>query len=397
MNWSMMPDKPAAGPEESIPTMSGTASPRSHLEVSRRTVIGGTAAAAGALALNGRAFAQDATLGTPVVGGPSPDAQMQEVLDALAAFQAPPLESVTPEIGRNLPSFANALQAVVAAKGLPAFEEVGAVEHILIPSDDGEILARIYHPLEAEGDALPVLVYFHGGGFVIANLDTYDSSCRALANAAGCIVASIAYRQAPEHPFPAAVDDAYVATQYFLANAGEIGGDPSKVAVGGESAGGNLAAVVSLRAREEGASLPVHQLLVYPVTTFAPEGEAAMSVDQFADAMPLNAAMLQWFGRYYLSNPEDASNPEASPLEAEDLGDLPPATVILAEIDPLQSQGAIYAQALEDAGVDISLTLYQGVTHEFFGMGAVVDNAAEAVTEAASRLTISFEGIEEAS
>lgn len=394
MYRSRIPEKPAIGPEESILTMSTTASPRSHLELSRRAVIGTTAAAtAGALALNGRAFAQDATPGTPVSGGPSPDTQMQEVLDALAAFKAPPLEDVTPEIGRNLPSFANALQAVVVAKGLPAFEEVGAVEHILIPSDDGEILARIYRPLEASGDALPVLVYFHGGGFVIANLDTYDASCRALANAAGCIVASIAYRQAPEYPFPAAVDDAYAATQYFLENAGEVGGDPAKVAVAGESAGGNLAAVVSLRARDEGASLPVHQLLVYPVTTFAPEGEAAMSVEQFADAKPLNAAMLEWFGSYYLPTPEDATNSEASPLEAESLSDLPPTTVILAEIDPLQSQGTVFAQALEEAGVDVSLTLYQGVTHEFFGMGAVVDKAAEAVAEAAGRLTASFDAV----
>ncbi|CAA9563520.1 MAG: Esterase/lipase [uncultured Thermomicrobiales bacterium] len=377
--------------------MSSTPTLRDPLALSRRILLGATAA--GALALTSGALAQDATPGTPVTpgspvtGGPAPDAQMQEVLDALAAFEAPPLESVTPEIGRNLPSFANALQAVIAAKGLPAFEPVGAIEHILIPSADGEILARIYRPLEAGSDALPVLVYFHGGGFVIANLDTYDASCRALTNATGCIVASIAYRQAPEHSFPAPVDDAYAATQYFLENAGDIGGDPAKVAVAGESAGGNLAAVVSLRARDEGAPMPVHQLLVYPVTTFAPEGEAAASLEQFADARPLNAAMLEWFTSHYLPDPGDATDPEASPLEAEDLSDLPPTTVILAEIDPLQSQGAAFAERLEEAGVDVSLTLYQGVTHEFFGMGAVVDKAAEAVDEAAARLTASFEAV----
>lgn len=315
---------------------------------------------------------------------------MQEVLDALASFEAPPLETVTPEIGRNLPSFANALQAVVSEKGLPALEAVAGIDQLLIPGDEGEILARIYRPAGIESDALPVLVYFHGGGFVIANLDTYDASCRALANAAGCIVASIAYRLAPEHPFPAAVVDAYAATQYMLTNAGDVGGDPARVAVGGESAGGNLAAVVSLRARDEGAALPVHQLLVYPVATFAPEGDAAVSVEQFAEAKPLNAPMLEWFGSHYLPDPSAASDPMVSPLNAADLSGLPSATVILAEIDPLQSQGAVFAQALIDAGVDTTFTLYQGVTHEFFGMGAVVDKAAEAVAEAAARLRASF-------
>ena len=368
------------------------------LTSTRRAVLGtGAGLAAGAaLGSGGMAFAQDATPGaapgaTPAVtGGPAPDAQMQEVLDALASFEAPPLEDVTPHIGRNLPSFANAVQAVVSENGLSALEPVAGVDHLLIPGDEGEILARIYRPAGIESDALPVLVYFHGGGFVIANLDTYDASCRALANAAGCIVASIAYRLAPEDPFPAAVDDAYTATQYVLANAGDIGGDPARVAVGGESAGGNLAAVVSLRARDEGAAMPVHLLLVYPVATLAPEGDAAVSVEQFAEAKPLNAPMLEWFGSHYLSDPAAASDPMVSPLNAADLSGLPPATVILAEIDPLQSQGAVFAQALIDAGVDTTFTLYQGVTHEFFGMGAVVDKAVEAVAEAATRLKASF-------
>jgi len=370
--------------------------------LSRRAVVGtGAGIAAGAALASGRlALAQEnATPGstiealpmaTPAAAGPVPDAQMQEVLDALAAFEAPPIEDVTPHVARNLPSFANALRVVVTERGLPAEEPVAGIDHLLIPGPEGEILARIYRPAGIEADALPVLVYFHGGGFVIANLDTYDSSCRALANAAGCIVASIAYRQAPESPFPAAVDDAYAATQFMLTNAGDIGGDPARVAVGGESAGGNLAAVVSLRARDEGAPLPVHQLLVYPVTTFAPEGDAAVTIEQFADAKPLNAPMLAWFGSHYLPDPALVSDPMVSPLNATELGGVPPATVILAEIDPLQSQGAVYAQALIDAGVDTTLTLYQGVTHEFFGMGAVVDKADEAVAEAAARLKASF-------
>lgn len=229
-------------------------------------------------------------------GGVAVDPQMQEVLDALASFDAPALPDVTPQVARELPSFADALQQVLADRGEPALEPVGDIRHILIPGIDGnEILARLYYPQNAGSDLLPVAVYFHGGGFVIANISTYDASCRAIANAAGCIVASIAYRQAPENPFPAAPNDAYSATQYFLSSAGTVGGDPARVAVVGESAGGNLAAVVSMLLRDEGGAMPVHQVLIYPITTYVPEGEAAESIKQFAMAKPLSAAALDWF------------------------------------------------------------------------------------------------------
>lgn len=355
----------------------------------RRTlqVAGGFAAAAvAAPAL--RAVAQEATPeASPVIGGGA-DAQMQEVLDALTAFNAPPLDSVTPFAGRNLPSFRNAVEAVLADRGEPILEPVGRIEHLLIPSLDGtELLARIYHPAGAGTELLPVMVYFHGGGFVIATLDTYDASCRALANATGAIVASIAYRQAPEMPFPTAVDDAYAATQYFLGGAGVVGGDPERVIVAGESAGGNLATVVCLRARDEGGLMPVHQVLVYPVTTFAPEGESLESIQEYATAIPLGAAGLEWFGSFYLADPADATNPYVSPLEAADLSGLPPVTMIQAEIDPLQSQGTVYADALEAAGVTVSRILYEGVTHEFFGMTTVVDKAAEAVEQVATEVS----------
>ncbi len=367
--------------------------PRFMTSLSRRTglKLAGTltAAVAGSPAVH--TFAQDATpAATPLVG-PAIDPQMQEVLDALASFNAPALETVTPFVGRNLPSFRNAVEAVLADRGEPILEPVGGVEHILIPSLDGtEILARIYRPLDAGAELLPVLVYFHGGGFVIANLDTYDASCRALTNTTGAIVASIAYRQAPEAPFPAAVDDAYAATQYFLGGAGVVGGDPAKVAVVGESAGGNLATVVCLRARDEGAAMPVHQVLVYPVTTFAPSGESRESIEQYANAKPLNSAALEWFGQYYLADPADATNPYASPLEAVDLSGIPPVTMIQAEIDPLQSQGTVYADALEAAGVPVNRTLYAGVTHEFFGMTKVVDKAVDAVEQVATELQTVF-------
>ncbi|MDQ3613058.1 MAG: alpha/beta hydrolase [Chloroflexota bacterium] len=362
--------------------------------LSRRLVLGGGAALAAGAAFTSqrRAFAQGATpIASPAPGGMPVDPQMQEVLDALAAFEAPALNNVTPQVGRNLPSFANAVQAVLTERGEPSQEEVGAISHALFPALDGtELVARIYRPLDAGDELLPVLVYFHGGGFVIANLDTYDASCRALANATGCLVASVAYRQAPENPFPTAADDAYAATQYFIGAAGAIGGDPERVAVGGESAGGNLATVVALRSRIEGTPMPVHQLLVYPVATFAPEGESLESIEQFATAAPLSAAALEWFGMYYLPDMSAAMDPYASPLLAEDLSGLPPATVIQAQIDPLQSQGTVYAEALEAAGVPVTRSLYEGVTHEFFGMGQVVDKAAEAVEEAAAALRSSF-------
>ena len=323
-------------------------------------------------------------------GGVAVDPQMQLILDVLVEGEAPPVESVSPQIARNLPSAATATIQVLSDQGEPAYEEVGDISHIVIPASGGDIVARVYTPLDAEDFPLPVSVYFHGGGFVIANLDTYDSSCRAIANAAGCLVVSVAYRQAPEAPYPAAVNDAYDATQYIIENAGLINGDPERVAVVGESAGGNLAAVVSLLARDQGGVAPIHQVLVYPVATFAPEGDATQSIEQFSDAVPLNAAMLEWFGSYYLTDPTIAtSDPYVSPAIA-DLTGLPPATVILAEIDPLHDQGEIFAQQLTDAGVDTTVTTYEGVTHEFFGTGAVVDKANDAVDEVATALRAVF-------
>jgi len=370
------------------------ASRRGFLSGSAKLAGGGALAASGlGLSHLGSAAAQDATPaaddGTPTGSGGEAmgnvDPQMQEVLTALTSFDALPTETLTPFQARQQPSFANAYQSVLSERGEAVFEPVANISHTLIPGPVEDLLARVYTP--EGGGPFPVLVYFHGGGWVIANLDTYDASCRALANAAESVVVSVAYRQAPEAPFPAAVDDAYAATQYVLANTTEFGGVAGNVAVGGESAGGNLATVVCLRARDEGGALPVHQLLVYPVTTFTPEGEAMATIAQYGQAKPLTAALLEWFGGFYVPDP---ASPFASPLAA-DLSGLPPATVIAAQIDVLQGQGKLYADALEAAGVDVQYSLYEGVTHEFFGMTMVVDKAADAVQEAADRLGASFE------
>jgi len=308
------------------------------------------------------------------------------VLAVLSTLNEIPIESQPPFNARRLPLPSDAVLAILSERSEPAQIPVAGVEHRLIPTPNGDLVARVYTPIGQP--PFPVLVYFHGGGWVIAGLDDYDASCRALANAAECVVVAVAYRQAPENPFPAAADDAYFSFQYVAENASLFGGDPARVAVGGESAGGNLSAVTCLLARDQGGILPVHQLLVYPVTTFAPEGEGADSIEEYALAQPLGAGLLQYFGDLYAPDP---TSPSASPLLAPDLSGLPPATIIAAEVDPLVGQGRQYADALEAAGNDVTYTLYEGVTHEFFGLGQVVDVANDAVAEAAERLGASFD------
>ena len=348
-------------------------------KISRRNFV--TIAGTGIIAIaSGRPI-----LTRSVEAASMPDAQMKAVLDELASFNAPPIEKLSPMNARNSPTVTNAVMGLLAKRGKAAVEMVGDISHQLIPGPGGDLLARIYKP-RGKGP-FPVLVYFHGGGWVIATIDTYDSSCRALANAANCMVVSVAYRQAPENKFPAAAEDAYAATQWVMSNAAQLNGDPKRVAVGGESAGGNLAAVTCLMARDKKGLMPVHQMLIYPVTNYAFD---TPSYQENANAKPLNRAMMMWFWNHYLKSAADGSNPYASPLRAENFRNLPPATVITAEIDPLRSEGQAYAQQLQKAGVSVKATNYNGVTHEFFGAGAVVDKAKQAVREAATGLRSGF-------
>lgn len=315
-----------------------------------------------------------------------PNAQMQAVLDELQVLGGKPIETLTPDEARRQPSPADAVGSLLMRRGLdPSPVPLANVDDRLIPGPIGDFRVRVYTP-EGAGP-FPVLLYMHGGGWVIATIDTYDASCRALANAVPCIVVSVNYRQAPEHPFPAAVDDVHAAYHWVLANAAEFGGDPTRIAVAGESAGGNLATVLTLLAREHGDPLPLHQLLVYPVTDF---NDDKPSYWENADAKPLNRAMMQWFKVHYLPNAADAGDPRAAPLGAADLSGLPPATIILAEIDPLRSDGEQYLERLRAAGVPTRATVFKGVTHEFFGMTAVLDAAKDAVAEAADELRASF-------
>jgi acetyl esterase len=335
----------------------------------------------------GAAFALNPFAAKLVEAVSTPEAQMKAVLDELAAFKAPPIDKLSPANARNLPTAADAVIGVLTKQGKPAVEMVGDISHELIPGPAGNLLARIYRP-QGNGP-FPVLVYFHGGGWVIANLGTYDASCRALTNAAKCMVVSIAYRQAPEHKFPAAAEDAYAALQWVMANAAQLKGDPKRVAVGGESAGGNLATVTCLMARDQKGKMPVHQMLIYPVTNYAFNTLSYQEIGT-NPGVPLNRLGMQWFWEQYLKSPSDGSNPYASPLRAKSLKGLPPATVITADIDPLRSEGQDYAQRLRTEGIAVRTTNYTNVTHEFFGMGAVLDKAKQAVSEAAAGLQSGF-------
>lgn len=316
---------------------------------------------------------------------PRPNAQMQAVLDQLAALKPKPIPQLSAPEARKQPTPADGVKALLKKQGKStAPMPVGNVSNRMIPGPGGEIPVRIYTP-KGSGP-FPVVVYYHGGGWVIANLDTYDASARAMTNMANAVVVSSHYRQGPEHKFPAAHEDAFAAYRWALENAKSLKGDSSKVAVMGESAGGNLAAAVSMMARDSSVPLPVHQVLVYPIAGSDP---TTPSYQENAGAKPLDQPMMQWFFQQYLRAPADGKSPLINLVNA-DLKGLPPATVITAEIDPLRSEGQQLAERLKQAGVPVDYRNYEGVAHEFFGMGAVVDEAKQAEQQAAGGLKKGF-------
>jgi acetyl esterase len=271
-------------------------------------------------------------------------------------------------------------QAMAAMPGsVGPVEEVARVEDRTLPGPAGEIPVRIYAPSQAR--RLPALVYFHGGGFVIGSLDTHDGTCRSLANAIGCCVVSVDYRLAPEHKFPAGPEDCYAATRWVAEKGGEIGVDSSRVAIGGDSAGGNLTAVVALMARDRRGPSLCHQLLVYPVANHAFD---TASYAENEKGYLLSREMMRWFWNHYLGSPEHGKHPYASPLRAESLAGLPPAHVVTAEFDPLRDEGEALAARLRREGVPTTHVRYPGMIHGFFSMTAMIDAAKRAVAEAAS-------------
>jgi len=303
------------------------------------------------------------------------DAQMRAILDQMKAAGWRPTHTLSVAEARR--AFKSRI-----AKGAAVARTVDRS----IPGPAGDIPVRIHWP--AGAGPFPALVFFHGGGWVVGDLDTHDVTCRSLTNQAGCVTVSVDYRLAPEHKFPAAVEDAYAATRWVAAHAAELGVDPRRVAVGGASAGGNLATVVGGIAIERGGPRLAFQLLIYPVTDAALDTPSARAIT--SDDYPLSRADMEWFWRQYLRDDADRANPYASPARAKSLAGLPPALVITAEIDPLCDEGERYAAALQRAGVPARFTRYEGVTHGFVGMEAVLDKGRAAVAESAQALRAAF-------
>lgn len=313
--------------------------------------------------------------------GPTIKPEMQAVIEKLESFKTPPLETLPVAEARKAPSPADAVKALMQEKNIAVPASNADTTGKDIPVQGGMIHLRIYTPRTGNGP-FPVIVYYHGGGWVIANLDTYDASARSLSDKAGAVVVSVAYRQAPEFKFPIAHNDSFEAYKWVLANVASIKGNPAKIAVAGESAGGNLAASVSILARDNNVKLPVHQLLVYPIANYDLNSESYL---KYAGAKPLSKPLMQWFFMHYLSSPNEGSNPLISLVNAN-LAGLPPTTIIGAEIDPLQTEGKILSDRLVAAGVPVGYMLYTGVTHEFFGMASVVPEAKQAQDYAVQEL-----------
>ncbi len=270
--------------------------------------------------------------------------------------------------------------------------DVGEIRDIAIPGPDGDIPARVYVPEgQPAGDAagLPVVAYFHGGGWIQGSLGSHDGICRRLAAWAGSLVVSVDYRLAPEHPFPAAVDDCLAAYGWLADNAAKLGGDGSRVAVAGDSAGGNLAAVVSQLCRDWAMPMPALQVLFYPGIDFRMDTPSHRSL---ADSYMLTRERMDWYTGLYLRNAEDKDDPRASPIRAKSLAGLPPALIVTAGFDPLRDEGSIYAEALSQAGVAVEHVCYEGMIHAFSSMPAAFSEADDSVRLAAAALRRAFGG-----
>jgi acetyl esterase len=271
-------------------------------------------------------------------------------------------------------------RAQMAARDFPGLRkpEVASVVNRDMQGPGGPMGLRIYTPL-GEGP-FPLMVFFHGSGFVVCSLDTHDGMCRNLCAGTGCVVVSVDYRLAPEAKFPAATNDCLEATRWAVANAAALGADPGRVLVAGDSAGGNLAAVTALRVRDEGGPRLLGQVLLYPVTDYYDPGTPSMVEN--AEGYGLTRQGMIWFWDHYLADPSDAANPHASPLRATDLRDLPPALVVTAQYDPLRDEGEYYAERLRHAGVPTEMKRWDGMNHGFLFWPGVVDRAGEAMDEA---------------
>jgi len=313
--------------------------------------------------------------------GPPPAPDMQAVLDQLAAMGAKPFETLTPAQARAQPSPADAVKALMTKQGIPASTDV-ARQDVIYPAAAGPQPARVYTPAGAM-KSRPLIVYFHGGGWVIADIATYDGGAAGIARQTGAVVVSCEYRHAPENKFPAAHDDAIACYKWATANAARWGA-AGKVGLAGESAGGNLAIDTAIAARDMGLTKPSALLLVYPV---AGSDMTTPSYVDSADAKPLGKAGMMWFVKHTFADPAQAKDPRIDVYKSANLKGLPPTVIVNAAADPLRSDGALLATALRSAGVTVTRREFPGTTHEFFGMDAVVAQAKAAQAFAGTALT----------
>jgi acetyl esterase len=303
------------------------------------------------------------------------DQRVKAMLDQMSQMAMPKLWELGPQAARA------AMRSNIFRGG---DEPIGKSEDRTLKTSTGDVPVRIYTPVGASGDALPALVFYHGGGFVLGDLESHDDICRCLANGSGCRVIAVDYRLAPEHPFPAAVDDCWAATQYIAANPKEFGIDASRLAVGGDSAGGNLAAVVSQLAKQNGGTPSIKfQLLIYPVTQLGSTQET-VSMRENAKGYFLEKDGMDWFTRCYVTDPTHRTDPRVSPLLCKDLTGLPPAYVITAGFDPLRDEGKDYAEALDKAGVSVTHVHYPSMVHGFFSFRSLIPKAREALSAASA-------------
>ncbi|MEZ5489573.1 MAG: alpha/beta hydrolase [Gammaproteobacteria bacterium] len=306
------------------------------------------------------------------------DPQAQALLDKVEQSGILPYERMTPELARKFYQ-----KACEAGGGSPP--EVYCVEDMAIPGPAGDLNLRCYRASTAGN--LPVLLFFHGGGFTIGSLQSHDAVCRYLCAEAQCLVLSLDYRLAPEHKFPAAVEDAWAATCWLAEHAVQLGADPTRIAVAGDSAGGNLAAVTCLMAREAGQPGICYQVLIYPGTDMT---ESLASHRDYGEGYLLTSSLISWFHQNYLPQGIDLKTWQGSPLHASDHRDLPPAHVITAGFDPLQDEGRAYAEKLKAAGVPVSFHHYEGMLHGFVTQPGYMEQARAALAECGLKLKQAF-------
>jgi acetyl esterase len=300
------------------------------------------------------------------------DPQARSLIDRMLEAGYPGFASMSVEDARD---------TLVQMRALAGAPEPIATAEQLVRSAGGRVPVRLYRP--AHPPPHPALVYFHGGGFVCGSLDTIDAPLRTLANRSGCMVISVGYRLAPEYRFPTAHEDAYAATAWVAANAESLAVDPSRMAVGGDSCGGNLATATALLARERGGPSLAFQVLIYPM--LSPACDSA-SQREYGEGYLVTRADLLWFWRHYLPSAQAWHDPLASPLLAEDLARLPPALVVTAEYDPLRDEGEAYAERLRAAGVPVESRRYDGLIHACFQMGGVIDRSRSVLEDVAAAL-----------